>query len=84
MQRQTLPDGGQINRSSITAMRLWAKILDVRQVEILVAVAAVGPSYWDVRSYLQEEFCFSSRNPKIDTSLDSPEAFSLAACSLAA
>jgi hypothetical protein len=84
MQLQTLPDGGQINRSSITAMRLWAEILGVRQVEILVAVAAVGPSYWDVCSYLQEEFCFSSRNPKIDTPIASPEAVSLATCPLAA
>ncbi len=61
MKAQNLPDGGLIIRSSVEAMRAWSKILGVHQVEILVAVASVGPSHWDVRAYLQEKFCFSSR-----------------------
>lgn len=61
MPAETLPDGGQINRSSLEAMLAWSSILGAHQVEILVAVAAVGPSHHDVRLYLQQRFCFSSR-----------------------
>lgn len=72
MKAQILPDGGQINRSSIEAMRAWSDILGAHQVEILVAVAAVGPSHRDVRAYLQEKFCFSSREPESDVERFSP------------
>ena len=79
MKTQIFPDGGQINRSSITAMRLWSEILGKHQVEILVAVAAVGPSYHDVRAYLQQQFCFSSREPVIGAVIDMLEQDTLAA-----
>ena len=79
MKAQILPDGGLINRSSIEAMRAWSQILDSHQVEILVAVAAVGPSHWDVRAYLQERFCFSSREATVETVQTLPAAVGLAA-----
>lgn len=79
MKAQIFPDGGLINRSSIEAMRAWSKILDAHQVEILVAVAAVGPSHWDVRAYLQERFCFSSREATIEPGDSLPQAVVLAA-----
>lgn len=74
-----LPDNGLINRSSIEAMRAWSAILGFYQVEILVAVAAVGPWHEDVREYLQEKFCFSSRVPKSAVADIVPEADRLAA-----
>lgn len=61
MQADIVPDGGQINRSSIESMRAWSAILGVTQVEVLVAVAAVGPRYENVQAYIAEEFCFSRR-----------------------
>lgn len=60
MQADIVRDGGKINRSSIEAMCAWSTILGVTQVEILVAVAAVGPSYQDVQAYLARDFCFST------------------------
>ncbi|NIJ36276.1 hydroxypyruvate isomerase [Sphingopyxis panaciterrae] len=79
MQAQIVPDGGRINRSSVDAMRAWSAILGVTQVEILVAVAAVGPRYQDVQSYLAEDFCFSSREGETALAPVPPEARSLAA-----
>lgn len=77
MTPQTLPNEGWINRSDLEAMRAWSEILGALQVEILVAVAAVGPWHEDVLSYLQESFCFSSREPALE--VDRPEALRLAA-----
>ncbi|MDO9369736.1 MAG: hypothetical protein Q7T68_14295 [Sphingopyxis sp.] len=77
MTAQILPNGGFINRSSLESMLAWSDILGALQVEILVAVAAVGPWHKDVRSYLQEKFCFSSREPVSE--LVFPEVCSLAA-----
>ncbi|WP_428628329.1 hypothetical protein [Sphingopyxis sp.] len=79
MKTQTLPNSGRINRSSIEDMRAWSDILGALQVEILVAVAAVGPWYQDVRTYLREKFCFSSREPAPEVEMVPPEARSLAA-----
>lgn len=79
MKQQTLPDGGQINRSDIEAMRAWSEILGVQQVEILVAVAAVGPWYRDVRRYLQVKFCFSSREAELEAGHPFLETSSFAA-----
>lgn len=79
MHGQILPDNGVINRSSIEAMRAWSAILGFFQVEILVAVAAVGPWHEDVRTYLQEKFCFSSREPEAAIDDVVPEADKLAA-----
>ncbi len=45
-------EGGMINRSSMEAMRGWARILGVSQSEILIAVAAVGNRAEAVRAYL--------------------------------
>lgn len=79
MKAQILPNGGFINRSSIEDMQAWSIILGALQVEILVAVAAVGPWHQDVRSYLLEKFCFSSREPAPEVEMLPPEARSLAA-----
>lgn len=79
MHGQILPDNGVINRSSIEAMRAWSAILGFYQVEILVAVAAVGPWHEDVRIYLQEKFCFSSREPAAAVDHVAAEADKLAA-----
>lgn len=45
-------EGGVVNRSSIEAMRGWARIFGVSQSEILIAVAAVGNRAEAVRAYL--------------------------------
>lgn len=79
MKAQILPNGGFINRSSLADMRVWSDILGALQVEILVAVAAVGPCHHDVRSYLQQKFCFSSREPAPELEMVLSEAHSLAA-----
>ena len=79
MHGQILPDNGLINRSSIDAMRAWSAILGFYQVEILVAVAAVGAWHEDVRAYLQAKFCFSSREPDILVDHFVPEPEMLAA-----
>ena len=79
MKAQTLPNGGRINRSRIEDMRAWSDILGALQVEILVAVAAVGPRHQDVRSYLGEKFCFSTRGPAPELEIVFPEPRSLAA-----
>jgi len=79
MKAQILPNGGFINRSSLEDMRAWSDILGALQVEILVAVAAVGPRHQAVRSYLQEKFCFSSREPAPELEMVLPEARRLAA-----
>lgn len=74
-----LPNSGRINRSSVEDMRIWSDILDALQVEILVAVAAVGPWNQDVRAYLREEFCFSIREPALEVDTIFSETPSLAA-----
>ena len=79
MKAQILPNGGFINRSSLEDMRAWSDILGALQVEILVAVATVGPWHQDVRSYLREKFCFSSREPAPELKMVLSEAHSLAA-----
>lgn len=58
-----LPDEGVINRSDPQAMLVWAQILGVHSVQILVAVAVVGPKHDDVRTYLRErKTCFRTEN----------------------
>jgi hydroxypyruvate isomerase len=79
MKAQALPDSGRINRSSIEDMRAWSDILGALQVEILVAVAAVGPWHQDVRAYLRETFCFSTREQAPEVELTIAEARRLAA-----
>lgn len=79
MKTQMLPNSGRINRSSIEDMRAWSDILGALQVEILVAVAAVGPWHQDVRTYLREKFCFSSREPAPEVEMVLPEVRSRAA-----
>lgn len=74
-----LPSGGRINRSSLEDMRAWSVILGALQVEILVAVAAVGPWHQDVRTYLAEKFCFSTREPVPEIDVAVPEVDNLAA-----
>lgn len=74
-----LPNGGRINRSSLEDMRAWSEVLGALQVEILVAVAAVGPWHQDVRTYLAEKFCFSSREPVPEMDVILPKRSNLAA-----
>lgn len=78
MMAQILPNGGFINRSSLDHMRAWSTILGALQVEILVAVAAIGPWHRDVSFYLQEKFCFSSREPALELEMVLLEARRLA------
>jgi len=47
-------DNGVIDRSEPNAMRAWSKLLGVTQVQILVAVAVVGPATECVRAYLDD------------------------------
>lgn len=79
MKAQTFPNSGRINRSSIEDMRAWSDILGALQVEILVAVAVVGPWHRDVRAYLRETFCFSLREPAAGVEMILPEVCSMAA-----
>ena len=47
-------DNDVIDRSEPNAMRAWSKLLGVTQVQILVAVAVVGPATECVRAYLDD------------------------------
>jgi hypothetical protein len=45
-------ESGRIDRSEPGSLRAWARILEVSQSEILIAVAAVGDHADAVRTYL--------------------------------
>lgn len=48
------PDGQPpIDRSDPAAMRCWSDRLGADQVELLVAIAAVGPEHRAVQAYLE-------------------------------
>lgn len=51
---EAMLDNGVIDRSQPNAMRAWSRLLGVTQVQILVAVAVVGPVTDKVRAYLDD------------------------------
>ena len=52
--KNAMLDNGVIDRSEQNAMRAWSRLLGVTQVQILVAVAVVGPVTDNVRAYLDD------------------------------